>query len=88
MIFLGNRRAENRKLEDAYTHKEVMARSFAGYKKSIEYLSEDDKTLLTKLMEDLLAAIKKDSSDFLSAKGEKHPTHEMVDKLKPSKPDA
>ena len=76
IVFVGNRRAENLKLEEAYKHKEVMAKSFTGYKKSIEELSGDDKKLLIDLMGNLLAAIKKDSSDFLSSKGETHPVLE------------
>ena len=72
-VFVGNRRAENRKLEEAYKHKEVMARSFEGYRRSIEDLDDEDKKLLIQLMRDLLDAMKKDSSDFLSTKGEGHP---------------
>ena len=83
-VFIGNRRAENKKLEESYKHKEVMAKSFAGYKKSIRELGDDDKTLLTKLMKDLLDAIKKDSSNFLSSKGESHP---VVDAVKQSNAD-
>ena len=72
-IFMGNRRAESRKLEESYKHKEVMARSFVGYKESIKELDDAEKSLLTKHMDNLLDAIKKDSSNFLSAKGEGHP---------------
>ncbi len=72
-VFMGNRRAENRKLEESYKHKEVMASSFSGYKESIKELDDAEKSLLTKHMDNLLDAIKKDSSNFLSAKGEGHP---------------
>ena len=82
---MGNRRAENKKLEEAYKHKEVMAKSFTGYKKSIEELSDDDKTLLIELMKDLLDAIKKDSSSFLSSKGESHPVVDALKRFKSEK---
>ena len=78
MVWAGNRRAENHKLEESYKHKEVMAQSFTGYKKSIEEISGNDKELLETLMRDLLDAIKQDSSAFLSAKGENPPITDVV----------
>lgn len=84
VVLVGNRRAENHKLEESYKHKEVMAQSFTGYKKSIEdieSLNEEDAVLLKKLMHDLLDAIKKDSSAFLSAKGEGPPATDVAKKF-------
>lgn len=81
MIWVGNRRAENHKLEESYKHKEVMAQSFTGYRKSIEEISGDDEELLKKLMHDLLDAIKQDSSVFLSVKGETHPAADVATKI-------
>lgn len=74
-IFLANRRAESKKLEESYKHKEVMARSFVGYKKMLENLDEDDndKKLLKEHMGNLLKAISIDSGSFLSPKGEEYP---------------
>lgn len=72
-IFLGNRRAENKKLEEAYKHKEVMARSFTGYKESIKDLDDTDKELLKIHMNNLLNTLNSDSSKFLDTQGEKHP---------------
>ncbi len=74
-IFLANRRAESKKLEESYKHKEVMARSFIGYKKMLEKLGEDDndEELLKKHMGNLLDAISVDSGKFLSPKGEEYP---------------
>ena len=86
-VYMGNRRAENRKLEEAYKHKEVMARSFAGYKEFIKELDADDKSLLTKHMNNLLVAIEKDSSGFLSAKGERHPLTGFAKRGKRKLPD-
>jgi len=82
VIFMGNRRAESKKLEESYKHKEVMAKSFTGYKKSIGELNVENSTLLIKLMNNLLDAIKKDASNFLTSKGESHP---LVDATKRSK---
>lgn len=82
VIFMGNRRAESKKLEESYKHKEVMAKSFSGYKKSIGELNVENSTLLIKLMDNLLDAIKKDASNFLTSKGESHP---LVDATKRSK---
>ena len=87
VVFMGNRRAENRKLEEAYKHKEMMARSFSGYRKSIERLIDEgeDRTLLSRLMSDLLEAIKQDSSIFLSSKGERHPLADAAEQAKSNK---
>lgn len=82
VIFMGNRRAESKKLEESYKHKEVMAKSFTGYKKSISELNVEDSALLVKLMDNLLDAIQKDASDFLTSKGENHP---LMDAAKRSK---
>lgn len=80
VFLVGNRRAENQKLEESYKHKEVMAQSFTGYRKSIEEISTKDTELLQTLMRDLLDAIKQDSSAFLSAKGENHPVADATNK--------
>ncbi|MDD4151577.1 MAG: hypothetical protein PHR68_03105 [Candidatus Gracilibacteria bacterium] len=77
LIFIGNRRAEAKKLEEGYKHKEVMARSFIGYKKSIEDLEgeikDEDKELMKLHMKNLLDTINQDTSSFLNSKGENHP---------------
>ena len=79
-IFFGNRRAESKKLEESYKHKEVMARAFIGYKKTIEELGEGDERnqLLQEHMRNLLKAIGTDSSKFLNSEGEKHPIMEVL----------
>ena len=52
-----------------------MARSYVGYKDHIEELENDanDKLLLKTHMSNLLAAVKINSSNFLSNEGDKHP---------------
>ena len=72
-IFLGGGRAENKKLEELYKHKEVTARGFVGYRKSIEALGTEDMELLKTYMKNLLETMKKDPSSFIKSTGEKHP---------------
>jgi hypothetical protein len=73
LVFIWNRRAEAKKLEEWYKHKEVMAQSFIGYKKSIEELDWEDKELLKQHMWNLLNTISQDTSSFLCNKWENHP---------------
>jgi methyl-accepting chemotaxis protein len=77
-IFFGNRRAESKKLEELYKHKEVMARSFVGYKQAIEELNDKDIHLLKQHMENLLKAIGENSASFLNSEGDKHPIFEIL----------
>jgi hypothetical protein len=76
--FLGNRRAESKKLEESYKHKEVIARSFVGYRETIEDLNDLENKLLEKHMNNLLGAININSSEFLNFEGEKYPFVEGV----------
>lgn len=82
LIFLWNRRAEAKKLEEWYKHKEVMARSFIWYKKSIEELESDlsseDKELMKLHMKNLLHTIHQDTSSFLNSKWENHPLFDAL----------
>lgn len=80
MIFMGNRRAESRKLEESFKHKFVMAKSFVGYKKSIVEMDGDDNKLIKIHMNNLLNAINKDSSRFFDVKGESHPVLDFFKK--------
>ena len=75
LIFIGNRRAENKKLEESYKQKETMARAYVGYQQHIEDLEPGvkDKTLLKKHMDNLLDAINENSAIFLSEEGDRHP---------------
>ena len=79
IVFTGNRRAESKKLGESYKHKEVMARSFVGYKKQIEELGDDnDKNLLVLHTSNLLEAININSGGFLNKDGEKSPVQEII----------
>ena len=84
MIFMGNRRAESRKLEESFKHKFVMAKSFVGYKKSITEMTDADNELMNIHMNNLLNAISKDSSKFFEIKGESHPIADFFKKAKGS----
>ncbi len=79
--FVGNRRAENKKLEESYKHKAVMARSYTGYKEAIKDLDNEDRELLRTHMTNLLNAMNTDSSSFLESQGEKHPFYEMISQI-------
>jgi hypothetical protein len=80
LVFIGNRRAESKKLEESYKHKEVMARAYVGYKEHVEELEGEstEKTLLKKHMDNLLNAINEDSGKFLSHEGDKHPLWDKI----------
>lgn len=80
-FFFSNRRAESKKLEESYKHKEVMARSFVGYKKTLEELGDEDKNLLEKHMGNLLDVMNSDSGKFLNSDGEHHPFLEIVSRV-------
>lgn len=87
-MFFGSRRAENKKLAEAYRHKEVMARAYFGYRKSVEKISQEvkvEKDLSQAHMQYLLKAISKDSSDFLKLVAEKHPFLDAIDNAKIAK---
>jgi hypothetical protein len=84
MIFMGNRRAESRKLEESFKHKFVMAKSFVGYKKSILDMKDTDEELMKIHMNNLLNAINKDSSKFFEIKGESHPVADFFKNKKSS----
>ncbi len=77
-IFFGNRRAESKKLEELYKHKEVMARSFVGYKQTLDELGDEDKVLLKQHMENLLKAMNENSAVFLNSEGDRHPIFEAI----------
>lgn len=87
-IFFGNRRAENKKLEELYKHKEVMARAFVGYKNTLEKLGDEDEILLKQHMGNLLKAMNENSATFLDSKGDKHPFFETINFLLGSKKNA
>lgn len=84
-VFFANRRAENKKLEESYKHKEVMSRAFTGYKETIKDLDGEDHELLKIHMNNLLATMNLDPSMFLETKGENHPLYDLIQQKLPKK---
>jgi hypothetical protein len=78
LVFIWNRRAEAKKLEESYKHKEVMARAYIWYKESVSELDTNDNQLIEKHMENLLSAMSVNSSDFLSSNWENHPFIDLI----------
>ncbi len=67
-IFASRRRSENRRLEQEYAHKVSLAQSYIAYKDQINQLSELNKELTTKLLQDTLNAISYNPSTTLDKK--------------------
>ncbi len=70
---ISDNRAESKKLEESYKHKEIMAISYMWYKKAIIELDTEDWALMEKHMDNLLTAISQDSSKFLNSTWTNHP---------------
>lgn len=75
---VSDRRAESKKLEESYKHKEVMSISYMWYKKAILELESEDTKLMEKHMDNLLNAINNNSSEFLQNSWENHPIISMI----------
>lgn len=75
---ISDRRAESKKLEESYKHKEVMSISYMWYKKAILELDSEDTKLMEKHMDNLLNAINSNSSNFLQSSWENHPIISMI----------
>ncbi len=82
LLFLSNRRAESKKLEEIYKHKAVMVRAFLGYRKILAETPVDeqkdknqqqqDTSLLDGFIRNLLDALKQNPSDFIKSRAD-HP---------------
>ncbi|MFK5975954.1 MAG: hypothetical protein QM493_05560 [Sulfurovum sp.] len=86
-IYASKRRSENQRLEQEYAHKEALAKSYSSYKQQIEDLKQEDKELLTKLLETAITTISYNASETLDNKhGDNTPALEgfksLVDELK------
>ena len=86
-IYASKRRSENQRLEQEYAHKETLAKSYSSYKQQIEDLNQEDKELLTKLLETAITTISYNASETLSNKhGDGTPIQEglksLVDEVK------
>jgi hypothetical protein len=82
-VFATKRRNENMRLEQEYTHKETLAKSYMSYKEQIETLDKDKKDeLLEKLLESSTATISQNPSYVLDKNNtENHPAIEIFNSI-------
>ena len=80
--FSSKRRSEEKRLEQEYTHKEALAKSYVGFKKAIDDLGASDKDLRKQLLETVIKAIAFNASTTLDKKhGDKMPILELLEGL-------
>lgn len=78
-IFASKRRSENQRLQQEYAHKEAVAKSYIGYKNQIDELGEDDKVLLSKLLDSSIDTVSHNASESLDKKhGDTTPAQETI----------
>ncbi len=78
-IFASKRRSENQRLQQEYAHKEAVAKSYIGYKNQIDELGEDDKVLLSKLLDSSIDTVSHNASESLDKKhGDATPAQETI----------
>jgi len=65
-VFSAARRAENRRLEEEYAHKETIARAYNGFKEQVDAISNEDSTVLAaQLLEAAIASAAFNASQTL-----------------------
>lgn len=81
-IFASQRKSENKRLEEEYSHRESLANSFIGYKRQIEELNNDDSEALKEFLNNILHEIAKNPSETLDKKhGDSTPLKQILDRL-------
>lgn len=81
-MFASKRRSEDRRLQQEYSHKEALAKSYQSFKQQIESLKTEDDALMKQLLEKAITAIAFNASTTLDGKhGDKMPVLEVLDKL-------
>ena len=82
-LFASKRRNESMRLEQEYTHKETLAKSYMSYKEQIESLSKDKQNeLLQKLLESTTAAISQNPNHVLDKNNtDHHPAMEFFNSI-------
>lgn len=79
VLFSSKRRSEAMRLQQEYAHKEALAKSYQNFKKQIEDLNLEDKSLMSKLLDASISAIAFNASSTLDGKhGDKTPVHEFL----------
>jgi hypothetical protein len=81
-IFSSKRRSEALRLQQEYSHKEALAKSYQNFKNQVDSLhSEKKEELLEKLLSAAIDAVAANASDTLDKKhGDNTPAHEGLDK--------
>lgn len=78
-IFASKRRSEAQRLQQEYSHKEALAKSYDSYKTQIEELGKDDQDMLLKLIENAISTMSYNASETLDGKhGDSTPLQETV----------
>ena len=82
-LFASKRRNESMRLEQEYTHKETLAKSYMSYKEQIETLAKDEKNeLLQKLLESTTATISQNPNHVLDKNNtDHHPAMEFFNSI-------
>ena len=81
-VYASKRRSEALRLQQEYSHKEALAKSYQDFKKQIEALNEPDPELMKKLLNVAIDAISKNASDTLDKKhGDKPPITQGIDEV-------
>lgn len=82
-LFASKRRNESMRLEQEYTHKETLAKSYMSYKEQIEDLAKDEKNeLLQKLLESTTATISQNPNHVLDKNNtDHHPAMEFFNSI-------
>lgn len=76
------RRSEYQRLQQEYAHKEALAKSYDSYKKQLESLDNEDKTMQKEFIMKAIDAIAYNASQTLDGKhGDNHPTFDLVGKV-------
>ncbi|MBO2609942.1 hypothetical protein [Shewanella algae] len=81
-IFASKRRSEALRLQQEYSHKEALAKSYQSFKTQIEALNETSGDLMKKLLEATIDAVSMNASDTLDKKhGDKTPVNLGFDEV-------
>ena len=84
--FFNNKQREERRLEEEYSHKEMITKVFKGYKTEVEKLSEgeDTKKLLLKLYENIIKSADYNPSRYIGKYDTQHPILSMFKRTQES----
>lgn len=81
-IFASKRRSEALRLQQEYSHKEALAKSYQSFKTQIEALDQPSEELMRKLLEAAIEAVSMNASETLDKKhGDKTPVTLGVDEF-------